>query len=477
VVPALGGTPKRLVGDGESPLQRRQPTEGTHAWSPDGKSMALTRVTGLWVRTLSDGKERQVVAGAFVHSPAWSPDGRLLAYAEGRRPTLNNISTNVVWVVPASGGEPIRISDSTRTNASPAWAADGHSVLFVSSVGGIRDIYQQPVRADGRPSGERVRLTTGLSPFTISLSADGTRMAYDVVRNFSNVWSAPVPTSGSVSLAQATPVTRENQHVESMDVSRDGKWLAYDSDRAGNFDIYKLRLDGGEPIQLTTAPSNEFHPVWSPDGQSIAFHSQRSGFRHIYVMNADGNGEAQITRGQTQDYCRSWSLDGRSISFASGRNVGNRGYIAMYATKEAGGAWATPKPFAADTDAIGVGYGMWSPDGKTAAYTANGNVMMIPAARGTPTVFATQAALGGPAIGLAWPQSGMLFVSVGGSETFRISKIVGLTVPGGAQKSVLMSDAAHHFGREEFSTDGRRLFFTMAAYESDVGVMELTKRK
>jgi Tol biopolymer transport system component len=262
-----------------------------------------------------------------------------------------------------------------------------------------------------------------------------------------------------------------------MDVSRDGRWLTYDSDRAGNFDIYKLRLEGGEPIQLTTGSSNEFHPVWSPDGQSIAFHSQRAGFRHIYVMNADGNGETQITRGETQDYCRSWSPDGRSISFASGRNVGNRAILAAYVTKDASGSWSAPKPLAADSDAIGVGYGVWSPDGKTAAYTANGNIMMIPTGGGTPTVFARQAALGGPAMGLAWPHPGMLFVSVGGSETFRIVKIVGLAVPSGAQKSVLMSDATHHFGREEFSTDGKRLFFTMAAYESDVGVMELRKRR
>jgi hypothetical protein len=39
------------------------------------------------------------------------------------------------------------------------------------------------------------------------------------------------------------------------------------------------------------------------------------------------------------------------------------------------------------------------------------------------------------------------------------------------------SDATHNFSREDFAADEKRLYFTLAAWESDVGVMELVKRR
>ncbi len=75
--------------------------------------------------------------------------------------------------MPAEGGTPVAISDSTHVNASPVWTPDGRSILYVSNVGGPRDVYQQAICSSGRPVGTPVRLTTALSPFRISLSADG----------------------------------------------------------------------------------------------------------------------------------------------------------------------------------------------------------------------------------------------------------------------------------------------------------------
>src|SRR5207244_1326570 len=111
---------------------------------------------------------------------------------EGRRPVFTNLSTNRIWIAPVSGGDRIRISDSTHVNVSPAWTPDGKSVLYVSNAGGTRDVYQQPVNSSGHSSGPPERVTTSLSSFTITLSADRSRLAYDVVRNNSNIWMVRV---------------------------------------------------------------------------------------------------------------------------------------------------------------------------------------------------------------------------------------------------------------------------------------------
>ena len=473
IVPALGGTPRRLVDDGDS-----------HAWSPDGNELAFERRDGLWVRQMATGAERQVVQNANAHSPAWSPDGRLIAYAEGLRPVMGNVSTNVVWITRREGGTPVRISDSTRTSVSPVFAADGRSLLFVSSEGGARDVNQQPIDRDGHPTGKRTLLTAGLSSFKISLSKDGTRLAYDIVRNFANIWAAPIKPDGSAAMADARQITRENQHVEAMSVSHDGKWIAFDSDRGGNFDIYKMRLDGGEPMQLTNGSPNEFHPDWSPDDRAISFHSQRDGVRHIYSMNADGSGETQITSGMTQDFNRVWSPDGRSLSFAS-QAVGSREFQAHVVRKVSDRAWSPPTALA-PPDSAGIGAVAWSPDGAMVAYSLDGGVWATPSAGGERRLLASMADLGGtPAVGLAWHDPAKIYVAtapIGFSPTgrrdgLRMAKIAVIAMPSRRVRTIIEGDSTHRFGREDFAANATHLYFTLAAWESDVGVMALTKRR
>ena len=48
-------------------------------------------------------------------------------------------------------------------------------------------------------------------------------------------------------------------------------------------DIYKVPVGGGEARQLTTTPSYESTPIWSPDGKMIAFASNRNGNFDLYV--------------------------------------------------------------------------------------------------------------------------------------------------------------------------------------------------
>ena len=76
--------------------------------------------------------------------------------------------------------------------------------------------------------------------------------------------------------------------------SPDGRFIAYASDRSGNFDIWVQPVDGGDAVQITKEPAQDVQPAWSPDGDSIAFRSERSG-GGIFVMPALGGHARQVS--------------------------------------------------------------------------------------------------------------------------------------------------------------------------------------
>src|SRR5205085_1450926 len=58
--------------------------------------------------------------------------------------------------------------------------------------------------------------------------------------------------------------------------SPDGALLAFASNHTGNFEIFVRRIDGGQEVNVTNDPGEDFQPSFSPDGKSIAFVSTRS---------------------------------------------------------------------------------------------------------------------------------------------------------------------------------------------------------
>ena len=306
IVPGLGGPARAVVNGATHP-----------AWSPDGKEVAYVLGDTLFARGLAAGAPRKLYAGLDLHSPAWSPDGRWIAFVSGNAgfwfgsPALGNLSSSTIMVVPAAGGQPTELSNRRFMHQSPAWMPDSRHLLMMSTRDGGRDIYSLALRRDGRPRGPAVRLTTGLDIGTFSLSTDGRQLAYSSFQNTSNLWTIPIPSAGTLRDEAATPLTTGTQHIEAMGVSRDGQWIAFDSDRQGNPDIYRMPIAGGAPQQVTADPSFDFLPSWSPDGKEILFHSWRNETRDVYVVPG-GGGQEQLVAGCPNDLLQGGGADGGS---------------------------------------------------------------------------------------------------------------------------------------------------------------------
>src|SRR5687767_15578175 len=81
-----------------------------------------------------------------------------------------------------------------------------------------------------------------------------------------------------------------------------------------------MQHDGSGRRLLTESPTNETNPAYSPDGQWIAFESDRDGNSEIYVMTAQGTNVRRLTQDPAQDHSPAWSPDGTRIAFMSDRN-------------------------------------------------------------------------------------------------------------------------------------------------------------
>ena len=74
-------------------------------------------------------------------------------------------------------------------------------------------------------------------------------------------------------------------------ISPDGQTIAF----SYQGDIYTVPSSGGKARQLTTHPAHDTRPVWSPDGQKIAFASNRSGNFDVFLMNKEGGEPKRLT--------------------------------------------------------------------------------------------------------------------------------------------------------------------------------------
>lgn len=101
--------------------------------------------------------------------------------------------------------------------------------------------------------------------------------------------------------------------LRDVKISPDGTQVAF----TYKGDIYKVSADGGTAVRLTTAPSIESEPVWSPDGSHIAFASDRNGAQDIYLMAADGGDVRRLTFHSATESPETFTPDGKYVVFSA----------------------------------------------------------------------------------------------------------------------------------------------------------------
>ncbi|MBC6490879.1 S41 family peptidase [Flavihumibacter stibioxidans] len=120
--------------------------------------------------------------------------------------------------------------------------------------------------------------------------------------------------AGSISqaLAQDNPLWMRYPAI-----SPDGKTIAF----GYKGDIYRVDAGGGIAVPLTIHEAHDMMPVWSRDGKTIAFASDRHGNFDVFSMPATGGTPTRLTHHSAPDFPYDFSPDNQQVIFGSARNI------------------------------------------------------------------------------------------------------------------------------------------------------------
>src|SRR5437899_9437727 len=92
-------------------------------------------------------------------------------------------------------------------------------------------------------------------------------------------------------------ITDLGGRVTFPDFAPDGRRIVFSGRPAAatNDDIFRINVDGGGLVRLTSDPANDSLAAYSPDGSKIVFTSDRTGLSQVWVMDANGSNEVQLT--------------------------------------------------------------------------------------------------------------------------------------------------------------------------------------
>jgi len=307
IVPVTGGSPRRLD----------ELIAHDVAWSPDKQSFAFATGDGLYLLDSNDGKRKIFTARGTVQWPRWSPDGKRLRF------TVQDSSkaSSELWEIRADGNDAHVFLPGWKKPSIECcgeWARDGRYYVFQTGSLVHSDIWLVTEGVFGKS--QPIQVTAGPLTYTSPAPSVDGKWIYVVGDEDRHETIRLDPTSGQITSLNSLP------SLESLDYSRDGKWLAYVTYPDGI--LWRSHADGSDRLQLTYSPTIADAPQWSPDGTQIAFTRMQVGEPlQIEVVPSDG-GTPQLVFPEARNQASpAWSGDGQSLIFArlpwleSGKNL------------------------------------------------------------------------------------------------------------------------------------------------------------
>jgi Tol biopolymer transport system component len=210
------------------------------------------------------GRPVQIVSDAgFSGNLDLSPDGQQVAITRLSPRPVGGVQSDI-WLLDLATGRAARLTDDPAGNYDPAWSPDGKYIVFNSNRLGRGSLFTRA--SDG--SGIDVPLVTSeTDDFTVASWSRANVMIFNVFnnKNASDLWTL------SMSGDRTPKVFLSSKHSElNGTFSPDGRWVAYQSDASGRYEVLVRPFPDRDPPQTISRDGGMF-PRWRGDGRELFF--------------------------------------------------------------------------------------------------------------------------------------------------------------------------------------------------------------
>ncbi|MFN0172079.1 MAG: hypothetical protein ACKV22_37220 [Bryobacteraceae bacterium] len=355
--PVAGGDARRLT---DGPYDDHDP-----AFSPDGRTLAYRSEAaggGIYLISIEGGKPRLLVKGG--HRPRFSPDGRWIAFWAAL-PKGN--SRTGLFLIDTGGGELRAIHSQFHSARDAAWSPDGRSLIFT----GCRDAdscdwWVGPAEgAAAMPTGSAQRFRekhlAGVPPPDVWVPGNTIIFAGKTGEK-TRLWAMDL-TPDPWRAGTPWRLTSGDGDERSPAAGRDGRIVF--ASRSENVDLWSLPLDAdqakrtGALSRLTTDPSIDQRPSLSLDGKRVAWETSRGGNFEVWVKDLPSGQEKGLTSGPLREHMPALSRDGAKLVYDA--HDGEK--VTVFESAFGGG-----EPVKVSEENVGQGSFQWTAKGDSVLY-------------------------------------------------------------------------------------------------------------
>lgn len=328
VMSAAGGTPRQLTYHNDvGPMPPRGGFDNQVLdWSPDGKYVLFRANRLPWGVRM--GRPYIVPFEGGMESPLevpesgggmYSPDGTKLVYTPISREfrtwkRYRGGRAQDVWIYDLERHSAEPVTDHEGTDNQPVWVAD--TIYFTSDrEAGRLNLFAYDTKT------EQTRQVTSHEEFDVLWPSAGPGQVvyecggylYRFDPETTNSYLVPIKVTGDF-LGRMARFEKVSDQIDRGAISPTGKRVVF----GARGDIFTVPAKDGAVRNLTRTPGiREFRPAWSPDGRWIAYLSDRTGEYELYVRAHDGSGEERriTTDDDTWRFDPVWSPDSKKLAY------------------------------------------------------------------------------------------------------------------------------------------------------------------